>query len=92
MTIKSGKHINLTYLNLPMTREEFETEFRVLKDAAVEQKEIDWHHYIDRNMHKLSDNALRYIIANAGDPFGKWMVDRAIYLTAFEDVVLKGDS
>lgn len=84
-----------------MTREEFEVEFQALKASVEKQlhsttwenrsKDVSWHRAMESNLHRLSDEALRFIIANANEPFGKWLVDKAIYLTAFEDVVLRGD-
>lgn len=52
----------------------------------------DWYQHVAANMYKLSDDAIRFIISPCDDSFfGGWMVTQAIYLTAFEDIVLRSD-
>lgn len=76
-----------------MNRQEFEAEFieKIKSPFEKDQGRPDWFCYVDSNLYKLSDEALRYIISRKNRPFGDWLVERAIYLTVFEDMVLNGD-
>lgn len=72
-----------------MTRPEFEAEFQKHFREGMPSITGSWADYVHKNLYLLSDTALRYIIANEGNPFGSWLVNRAVELTAFEDYVLK---
>lgn len=77
-----------------MIRDEFENEFKRIKDAYENLYQNgslreNWHTFVLRNLRYLSDEALYHIVENAGNPFGEWMVKKAVDLTVFEDIVLK---
>ena len=73
-----------------MTRQEFEQEFDE-KIKCEGYHLLPWHDHVRRNLHKMSDEALHFIAANCGNPFGGWMVEKAMDLAVFEDIVLRGD-
>ena len=76
-----------------MTKGEFEQEFneRIKRHYNTPGNNLDWHNHVLTSMHKLSDEALVYILEHEGDPFGQWMVSRANLhcFKVFEDIVLK---
>ena len=74
-----------------MNKVKFELEFsKHIRDQFVKNNnKLTWHQYVERNMYKLSDEALHYIASGPKDLFfGEWMVKRAVDLTVFEDIVL----
>lgn len=70
-----------------MNRHQFEEEFNEKIKSTVGNQ--PWHAHVTANMYKLSDEALHYIVQNDDNYFfGSWMVEKAIDLTIFDEIVL----